>query len=155
MRRIRGNESLFPGQRLLALRISSSPHSSIESKASLGALRKRITRSSDDALHAHRTLIALPSHTRARVAAKSLAGGPRPKAVPDALRAVQDPSGGPLAKGRSRGGYRTEIVSPANKQYKGRKSLAGVPIVPRSRLEACGVPDGCKKNNRPKAVGKF
>ena len=47
-----------------------------------------------DASHAHRTFIALPSHTRARVAAKSLAGGPRPKAVPDALRAFQGPEGG-------------------------------------------------------------
>ena len=46
--------------------------------------------------HAHRTFIALPSHTRTRVAAESLAGG-----------------------------YRTEIVSPANKQYKDRGEPCG------------------------------
>ena len=40
-----------------------------------------------DASHAHRTLIALPSHTLTRITAESPAGGP------DALRSFQEPFG--------------------------------------------------------------
>ena len=64
-----------------------------------------------DASHAHRTFIALPSHTRTRVAAMSPAGGPiAPRRVPGLLWAVQER-------------IWTQIISAANKQYKGRKSL--------------------------------
>ena len=75
------NESLFPGQRLLALRISSSPHSSI---ALWGPQRRRTARSS----HVHRITIAhagLCSH----YAAFQLACG----SVPFALRACQGAKG--------------------------------------------------------------
>ena len=54
------------------------------------------------------------------------------------------PGGRARAGGRSNspegvpGDNRTEIISPANKQYKDRKSLAGVPSASR-------VPDGFKK----------
>ena len=92
--------------------------------------------------HAHRTFIALPSHTRARVADMCPAGVPlalrafqRPRpfqwrfARSNSLRASKSASGVPEVGAADN---RTEIISPANKQYKGRKSLAAFqdPSVP-------------------------
>ena len=48
-------------------------------------------------------------------------------------------------------GYLTEIISPANKQYKGRKSLAAVPEALRAFQKAGGrskVPNGSSSASR-------
>ena len=74
-----------------------------------------ILHSKSDASHVHRTFIALPSHTRARVAAMS------PARVPEAEACSSSASRVPKVGAADN---RTEIISPANKQYKGRKSLA-------------------------------
>ena len=78
--------------------------------------------------HAHRTFIALPSHTRARVAAMSPAGVTKAEAC--SISASRVPEAEACSSSASRvpkvgaADNRTEIISPANKQYKGRKSLA-------------------------------
>ena len=55
--------------------------------------------------------------------------------------------------------FATEMISPANEQYKGRKSLAGVPRAPKRGPLAKGrseVPNGSKsakaRSKRPEAV---
>ena len=85
------NESLFPGQRLQ--RSASSP---LPIRAELSGGPKK------DASHYHRTFIALPSHTRTRVAAMSPAGVLGPEGMLSRKKEIP-----PLRGGIN---YRTEII---------------------------------------------
>ena len=105
--------------------------------------------------HAHRTLIALPSHTRACVAAMRSSNSAKAR-VPVACGCSKSPSGGPEACGCSkspsgvpRADNRTEIISPANKQYKGRKGLA---VLRASQALKRAFQEPCGRSKRQEAV---
>ena len=123
----------------------------------------------------HRTFIARSSrYHRTHVQVQPRSGVPvalkrafqKPAAVPFALRAVQKfqeaeacsicPAGGPEACGCSkspsgvpRADNRTEIISPANKQYKGRKGLA---VLRASQALKRAFQEPCGRSKRQEAV---
>ena len=83
--------------------------------------------SKSDASHVHRTFIALPSHTY--------------------TCSRYEPCG--RSRGRN-GGYRTEIISPTNKQYKGRKrALRAFQVVSRGFRALTRVPGIFWKIQKP------